>query len=145
MAGIRTKARSPGTPTGHGGGAAGQATMLYAIEVPETGGETWWACQYAAYDALPEDEKRRYAGMRATHNLDFSRNRRHPEEPRRSTTPRRSGGWCAAPPSTARSPGCRPASADGFGAGAKSQVILENYAARFGERRDSFYKIVSIY
>jgi taurine dioxygenase len=59
----------------------GQATMLYAIEVPETGGETWWACQYAAYAALSEDEKRRYAGMRATHNLDFSRNRRHPEEP----------------------------------------------------------------
>lgn len=59
----------------------GQATMLYAIEVPEVGGETWWACQYAAYDALSEEEKRRYAGMRAIHNLDFSRNRRHPEDP----------------------------------------------------------------
>jgi taurine dioxygenase len=59
----------------------GQATMLYAIEAPEIGGETLWACQYAAYDALSEEEKRRYGAMRAVHNLDFSRNRRHPEDP----------------------------------------------------------------
>ena len=59
----------------------GQATMLYAIEVPEVGGETWWACQYAAYDALSDEERRRYAGMRAIHSLDFSRSRRHPEDP----------------------------------------------------------------
>jgi taurine dioxygenase len=59
----------------------GQATMLYAIEVPEVGGETWWACQYAAYDALSDEEKGRYASMRAIHNLDFSRSRRHPEDP----------------------------------------------------------------
>lgn len=59
----------------------GHATLLYAIEAPEVGGETWWACQYAAYDALTEDEKRRYGAMRAIHNLDFSRSRRHPEDP----------------------------------------------------------------
>lgn len=59
----------------------GQATLLYAIETPEVGGETWWACQYAAYDALTDEEKRRYGAMRAVHNLDFSRSRRHPEDP----------------------------------------------------------------
>ncbi len=59
----------------------GQATMLYAIEAPAVGGETWWACQYAAYDALSEEEKRRCGAMRAVHNLDFSRSRRHPEDP----------------------------------------------------------------
>jgi taurine dioxygenase len=59
----------------------GQATLLYAVEAPEIGGQTWWACQYAAYDALSEEEKRRYGAMRAVHNLDFSRSRRHPEDP----------------------------------------------------------------
>jgi taurine dioxygenase len=58
----------------------GQATLLYAEEASEVGGETWFACQYAAWDALSDEEKRRYGTMRAVHNLDFSRTRRHPEE-----------------------------------------------------------------
>ena len=28
--------------------------MLYALEVPETGGNTWFCDMYAAYDSLPE-------------------------------------------------------------------------------------------
>ena len=36
-----------------------RATMLYSIEVPRSGGNTLFANQYAAYDALPEATKQR--------------------------------------------------------------------------------------
>jgi alpha-ketoglutarate-dependent taurine dioxygenase len=59
----------------------GQATMLYAERVPASGGGTSFADMYSAYDALTPAERERLAGLRALHNLDFSRNRRHGEEP----------------------------------------------------------------
>jgi taurine dioxygenase len=59
----------------------GQATMLYAEQIPSTGGETGWADMYSAYDALEPAERVRLTGLRAVHNLNFSRNRRHGEEP----------------------------------------------------------------
>jgi alpha-ketoglutarate-dependent 2,4-dichlorophenoxyacetate dioxygenase len=59
----------------------GQATMLYAEQIPSDGGGTSFADMYSAYDALAPDEQRRLAGLRAIHSLDFSRNRRHGEEP----------------------------------------------------------------
>jgi alpha-ketoglutarate-dependent taurine dioxygenase len=60
---------------------ATKATMLYAEIVPSRGGGTGFADMYAAFEAMPADEQRRLAAMRAVHNLDFSRNRRHGEEP----------------------------------------------------------------
>jgi taurine dioxygenase len=51
------------------------ATLLYGIEVPGTGGDTLYADMYAAYDALPKATKRRIAGLRAVHDLDYSRTR----------------------------------------------------------------------
>ena len=59
----------------------GQATMLFAERIPATGGGTGFADMYSAYDALDPAEQRRLAGLRAIHNLDFSRNRRHGEAP----------------------------------------------------------------
>jgi taurine dioxygenase len=59
----------------------GQATMLYAEQIPSSGGGTGFADMYAAYDALDPEEQARLAGLRAVHNLDFSRNRRHGEKP----------------------------------------------------------------
>jgi alpha-ketoglutarate-dependent taurine dioxygenase len=58
----------------------GQATLLYAVEVPASGGETRFASMYDAYDALDDGMKRRLAALRAVHNLDFSRTRRHGED-----------------------------------------------------------------
>ncbi len=55
----------------------GQATIIYGEIVPETGGETHFCDMYGAYERLSDDWKRRIAGMRAVHNLDFSRTRRH--------------------------------------------------------------------
>jgi taurine dioxygenase len=59
----------------------GQATMMYSEIVPPEGGETEFADMYAAYDNLPGEMKQRIEGRRAIHNLDFSRTRRHGEDP----------------------------------------------------------------
>ena len=59
----------------------GLATILYAEILPNKGGNTRWADMVAAYDALDATWKARLASLRAIHNLDFSRNRRHGEDP----------------------------------------------------------------
>ncbi len=40
-------------------------TLLYAVELPSTGGNTLFADMYGAYETLPEDLKRRLAGCTA--------------------------------------------------------------------------------
>ncbi|MBI2951574.1 TauD/TfdA family dioxygenase [bacterium] len=45
----------------------GSISMLYAVEVPESGGDTMWANCCAAYEALDEGLKGRIAGLRAIH------------------------------------------------------------------------------
>jgi alpha-ketoglutarate-dependent taurine dioxygenase len=59
----------------------GQATMMYSEIVPPVGGETEFADMYEAYDNLSAEMKKRIEGKRAIHNLDFSRTRRHGEDP----------------------------------------------------------------
>ena len=58
----------------------GQATLLYAVAVPAAGGETRFTSMYDAYEALDEGMRQRLASLRAVHNLDFSRTRRHGED-----------------------------------------------------------------
>jgi taurine dioxygenase len=70
----------------------GQATIIYGEVVPSTGGETHFCDMYGAYERLSPAWKARIANMRAVHNLDFSRTRRHGEDPmtaeqRRETPP----------------------------------------------------------
>ena len=59
----------------------GQATIIYGEVMPERGGETHFCDMYGAYERLSPSWKKRVAGLRAVHNLDFSRNRRHGEDP----------------------------------------------------------------
>ena len=59
----------------------GQATIIYGEVMPTSGGETHFCDMYGAYERLDASWKARIAGLRAVHNLDFSRNRRHGEEP----------------------------------------------------------------
>jgi taurine dioxygenase len=59
----------------------GQATILYAEVLPKAGGETFFCDMYGAYQRLSPEWKTRIADLRAVHNLDFSRSRRHAEEP----------------------------------------------------------------
>jgi taurine dioxygenase len=59
----------------------GQATIIYGEVMPETGGETHFCDMYGAYERLDPEWKARIANLRAVHNLDFSRTRRHGEDP----------------------------------------------------------------
>jgi alpha-ketoglutarate-dependent taurine dioxygenase len=59
----------------------GLATMMYSEIVPSDGGQTHFLDTYGAYDALDAGWKQRIDGMKAVHNLDFSRSRRHGEDP----------------------------------------------------------------
>ena len=45
------------------------ASMLYAIEVPESGGDTLFANLYMAFETLPADMQARLRGLKAVHNL----------------------------------------------------------------------------
>jgi len=52
-----------------------RASLLYARSIPGIGGHTEFADERAAYDALPEDMKRRLAGLVAEHSIFNSRAR----------------------------------------------------------------------
>jgi alpha-ketoglutarate-dependent sulfate ester dioxygenase len=52
-----------------------KATVLSAVHVAERGGETEFASSYAAYDALSDDEKQRYASLKVVHSLEASQRR----------------------------------------------------------------------
>jgi len=60
--------------------ATGQATIIYGEVMPQSGGQTHFCDMYGAYERLSTSWKTRVAGLRAVHNLDFSRNRRHGED-----------------------------------------------------------------
>jgi taurine dioxygenase len=49
-----------------------KASMLYALEIPPSGGDTHFSSMYAAYDALPEAMKRRVAGLRVKHDGTYN-------------------------------------------------------------------------
>lgn len=48
------------------------ASLLYAVEAPEHGGDTSFAGMYAAYDALPQELKRRVEGRVILHDASFN-------------------------------------------------------------------------
>ena len=50
-----------------------KATMLYAIAIPDTGGNTQFTNMYLTYDALPDDMKKQLKGKRAFHSYLSSR------------------------------------------------------------------------
>lgn len=45
-----------------------RASILYAVEVPPEGGDTWFADMYAAYEALPDDLRRVVDGAVVSHD-----------------------------------------------------------------------------
>lgn len=53
-----------------------KATILYSIVTPATGAETSFCNTRAAYEALPDETKRRIDGFRAVHSYESSRSPR---------------------------------------------------------------------
>jgi taurine dioxygenase len=46
--------------------------ILHALEVPPSGGDTYWANMYEAYEALPERLKQRIADRKAIHDATYN-------------------------------------------------------------------------
>jgi taurine dioxygenase len=49
-----------------------KASMLYALEVPPSGGDTYFTSMYRAYESLPADLKKRIEGLRLKHDGTFN-------------------------------------------------------------------------
>lgn len=48
------------------------ASLLYAIEIPPSGGDTWFANMYEAYDQMPEPLKKRIEGRLCKHDASYN-------------------------------------------------------------------------
>jgi taurine dioxygenase len=48
------------------------AALLHALDVPPSGGDTYWANMYLAYEALPRALKQAIAGRRAIHDATYN-------------------------------------------------------------------------
>lgn len=48
------------------------AAILHALELPPSGGDTYWANMYLAYETLPERLKQRIAGRVAVHDATYN-------------------------------------------------------------------------
>lgn len=48
------------------------AAVLYALEVPPAGGDTYWANMVLAYEALPEDLRQSVEGREAIHDATYN-------------------------------------------------------------------------
>jgi alpha-ketoglutarate-dependent taurine dioxygenase len=56
-----------------------KATVLSAVQVAESGGETEFANVYFGYDELTDDEKQRFGSLRVVHSLEASQRRVTPD------------------------------------------------------------------
>ena len=72
-----------------------QATILSAVQVAASGGETEFASTYAGYQDLSGPERTRFAGLRVVHTLEASQRRVHPDP-----TPEQVARWRQRPAST---------------------------------------------
>lgn len=56
-----------------------RASLLSARKLSSTGGQTEFANTYAAYDDLPEEEKRTYETLRVIHSQEYIQRKLHPD------------------------------------------------------------------
>lgn len=60
------------------------ATMLFAVAIPSSGGETAFANLYTAYDALPDDLKTKLSGRKALHAVTYNSQKADENERKKS-------------------------------------------------------------
>lgn len=70
-------------------------SMLYALEVPPIGGDTWFANMIAAYDALPNLTKKRIEDLKVIISRVQSRPYNYPDRPQ--PTPEERAAWLDMP------------------------------------------------
>jgi taurine dioxygenase len=68
------------------------ASLLYAIEIPPSGGDTWFSNMYKAYDALPDRLKKRVEGRTCKHDHTYNSSGRLREGMTENQDPRTSPG-----------------------------------------------------
>ena len=49
-----------------------KASMLYALEVPQQGGDTWFASMYKAYESMPDELKQRIQNLKVKHDGTYN-------------------------------------------------------------------------
>jgi taurine dioxygenase len=49
-----------------------KASMLYALEVPQQGGDTWFSSMYKAYESLPAELKHRIQNLKVKHDGTYN-------------------------------------------------------------------------
>src|SRR6202030_1909526 len=49
-----------------------KASVLYALEVPASGGDTYFNNMYAAYESLPQEQQRRIEGLKLKHDARYN-------------------------------------------------------------------------
>ena len=49
-----------------------RAALLHALEIPPSGGDTFWSNMYLAYETLPDEMKAKIAGRRAIHDATYN-------------------------------------------------------------------------
>jgi alpha-ketoglutarate-dependent taurine dioxygenase len=69
-----------------------KATVLSAVQVAESGGETEFASAYAGYDGLDDNEQERFGSLRVVHSLEASQRRVTPDP-----TPEQLARWRSRP------------------------------------------------
>jgi taurine dioxygenase len=121
-----------------------QYTFLYALELPSTGGNTMFANMYKAYEAVPEDIKRRLEGKRALHIHEYNRARQADSQGDISNIPHHYHPVFATHPNTKRKTlfvdRLMTTALEGFEK-AESDAIL-NQLYDIGERREHIYEHV---
>src|SRR3989441_11101124 len=53
-----------------------KATLLYSVEIPDTGGNTLFASGYAAYDTLDPAVRNKLGGRKALHHYNYGSTRK---------------------------------------------------------------------
>lgn len=49
-----------------------RAALLYSLQIPPAGGDTYWSNMYLAWDTLPDDLKKKIEGKRAIHDATYN-------------------------------------------------------------------------